>query len=182
MIRIVDVCCMNILFVNEFRVKSGAEVIVFNLMKYMSENGHNVKLITYDDLKDNIRSSFVGVLNDFCPDIVHFHNITRIGLDPIRICVFKNIPCLLTLHDYYIVCRNRTYYRWDKKELCDAFDWSDCENCRNIVLNLPCSSDIFEVLKNVLIVCISKKQESIIRRFSYINTCVIYNGVNYDNK
>lgn len=72
---------MNILFVNEFRVKSGAEVIVFNLMKYMSENGHNVKLITYDDLKDNIRSSFVGVLNDFCPDIVHFHNITRIGLD-----------------------------------------------------------------------------------------------------
>jgi len=173
---------MNILFVNEFKEKSGAEVIVNNLIKYMSENGHNTKLIVYDDLKDSIRSNFVRYINEFNPDIVHFHNITRIGLEPIKVCIYRKIPCLLTLHDYYIVCRNRMYYRWDKKEICNASDWYNCDKCQNNVLNLPHPSEIYKTLKNIPIVCISKKQESIIRKFGYTNTTVIYNGIVLNNK
>lgn len=168
---------MRILIVNEYRVMSGAEVMVRDLMQYLADTGNEVKLIVYDDLHGDVAGNFTRVVNEFKPDIVHFHNITRTGLQPIEICKRSGIPCILTLHDYYIVCRNRMYYRWDLKKECTANNWDSCGACKNNVIGLPHPGEILNVLKDVPIVCISKHQEAIIRRFGYTNTRVIYNGI-----
>ncbi len=175
---------MRILLVNEYRIMSGAEVIVANLIKYLTECGHVTQLITAEDMRQNPtdmnspeKNSFTGYLESFKPDVVHFHNITCIGLEPIKICKERGVPCLLTLHDYYIVCQSRMYYRFDRNEECRANNWNECGGCKNNVIGLPHPREIFETLKDIPIVCISKYQESIIRRFGYENTSVIYNGI-----
>jgi glycosyltransferase involved in cell wall biosynthesis len=163
---------------------SGAEVVVANIIKHLQESGHETRLVVAEDLRtiphdmsSPIKNSFSSYLEQFNPDVVHFHNITSIGLDPIRLCLKKGIPCLLTLHDYYIVCRNRMYFRWDLNRECTASDWTNCENCKNNVIGLPHPVEIKAVLDSVPIVCISRYQEKIIRRFGYKNTVVIYNGI-----
>lgn len=77
---------LRILIVNEYRVMSGAEVMVRDLMQYLADTGNEVKLIVYDDLHGDVAGNFTRVVNEFKPDIVHFHNITRTGLQPIEIC------------------------------------------------------------------------------------------------
>lgn len=166
---------MRILLVNDYKTMSGAEVIIKNLTKYLVETGNEVKFVSSEN--EDINRNFVKIIDEFKPDIVHFHNIVTIGLEPIKICKTRKIPCILTMHDYYMVCRSRMYYRFDQKRECIANNWDECNNCANNTARLPHQSEIFNVLKDVPIVCISKYQESIIRRFGYTNTTVIYNGV-----
>lgn len=186
---------LRILIVNEFKVCSGAEKIVDNIIKYLSKNGHITQSLTFDDLSglpptervyvgisDHISKAFKEELLKFNPDIVHFHNITGIGIEPMLICKELDIPFIFTLHDYYIVCHNRTYYRWDEKRVCTAINWNECHKCNDAISNLPSQEKIFDILKDVPIVCISKCQMEIIKRFGYKpeNLRVIYNGIDIE--
>ncbi len=59
------------------------------------------------------------VLDDFKPDIVHLHNIYH-QLSPsiLRPLARRNIPSVMTLHDYKLVCP--TYQLLDHGRLCEA--------------------------------------------------------------
>lgn len=166
---------LKILLVNDYRTMSGTEVLIKSLSKYLKETDNELKLLSTED--GNVISNFIKIIGEFGPDIVHFHNIRAIGIEPIKICNARKIPCILTLHDYYLVCRSRMYYRFDQKRECTANNWDECGNCINNTNGFPLQSEVFNVLKDMLIVCVSKYEESIIRRFGYTNTIVIYNGL-----
>ena len=40
------------------------------------------------------------VLDDFRPDVVHFHNIAALSIAVIAACRRRRIPTVMTLHDY----------------------------------------------------------------------------------
>jgi len=182
---------MKILIVNEYKNCSGAETIVSNLIKYLESRNHKIKLLFKQENCNTLSktyntNNFIQEIKNFKPDIVHFHNITGIGLDPIRYCVNNNIKCVLTLHDYYIVCRNRTYYRFDKNKICGYTDYSHCNECVNniLVLEQPfiLDKELKEMIKlgKFVLVCISNTQKSIVEKFGYDNIVVIYNGIDTD--
>ncbi|MGX7707028.1 glycosyltransferase family 4 protein [Methylobacterium sp. Gmos1] len=53
------------------------------------------------------------------PDVLHLHQWTR-ALSPAILPVLgrTGIPMAITLHDYFLVCPNGVYYRFDKAEPC----------------------------------------------------------------
>lgn len=54
---------------------------------------------TYNDKK--INPVFTTLLEQLKPDIVHFHHIMHLSLDCFQIVKAKNIPQILTLHDFW---------------------------------------------------------------------------------
>lgn len=74
--------------------------------------------------RPSVRKLFAEVLDEFKPDIVHFHNIYH-QLTPSMLYEVKsrNIRAVMTLHDYKVVCPN--YLLYDGKSFC-----FDCANKR----------------------------------------------------
>ena len=80
----------------------------------------------------NIKTSFQRLLNDFRPDIVHFHNIHSY-LSPILVKLAKEQGCrtVWTLHDYKLLCPS--YNCLCDGEICEA-----CFTDRTQVLRRKC--------------------------------------------
>ena len=67
--------------------------------------------------RPSVRTLFARVLDEFKPDLVHFHNIYH-QLTPSILYEVKSrkIPAVMTLHDYKVVCPN--YLLYDGKSFC----------------------------------------------------------------
>lgn len=118
---------MRILQVHNFyQVKGGEDSVVFQEKNLLFINGHEVD--TYYVYNDQIKG-FFGKLNSafslfysfksareiskkithFHPDIVHVHNtFPLISPSIFKICQKKNIPVVLTLHNYRLICPTAT--------------------------------------------------------------------------
>lgn len=77
------------------------------------------------------RIEFEQILNEIKPDIIHCHNLVDLSLEIVDIAVKRQIPCLVTIHDCWPVCMNRTLLKgnWRKpnsNDICDETDWSRC--------------------------------------------------------
>ena len=114
---------MRILFVHNFYQQAGGEDQVFLAEKdLMKEHGHEVHSYTVNN--DNINSlwtkinttinlsystkskkNFSIALKKINPDIVHCHNFfPRLTPSIFDACLDENIPAILTLHNYRLVC------------------------------------------------------------------------------
>ena len=114
---------MRILFVHNFYQHAGGEDQVFLAEKdLMKEHGHEVHSYTVNN--DNINSlwtkinttinlsystkskkNFSIALKKINPDIVHCHNFfPRLTPSIFDACLDENIPAILTLHNYRLVC------------------------------------------------------------------------------
>lgn len=128
---------MKILLVNNFYQKrGGAEVSLMNTYRLLKENGHTVKIFYFSGNQKKInlfkamnliysvksKSEMRKVLETYNPDLVHLNNIYH-HLSPSIIDVIKkkDIPIVITLRDYKLVCANYKLWRNDKI----------CEDCRN---------------------------------------------------
>lgn len=69
---------------------------------------------------------FECLLEDFSPDIVHFHNLTGLSASLIQAAKQKNARTVMTLHDYAGICVKNTLIKSDDR-LCD--DFSRCAEC-----------------------------------------------------
>jgi glycosyltransferase involved in cell wall biosynthesis len=70
---------------------------------------------------------FVNVLEQFSPDLVHIHHLMGLGLAIPRYLLSRNMPYVITLHDYWYVCgRVRLINRQGKG--CN-FPADDCGKC-----------------------------------------------------
>ncbi|MFE1600548.1 glycosyltransferase family 4 protein [Methylobacterium sp. ID0610] len=60
-----------------------------------------------------------AALADLRPDCLHLHNWSR-SLSPAVLPVLagSRLPVAITLHDYFLVCPNGVYYRFDRAEPC----------------------------------------------------------------
>ena len=79
-----------------------------------------VKEIIYSK---NAKRSLNKLLSHFQPDIAHAHNIYgRLTSSVLDLLYEKNIPILMTLHDYKLICPNY-------KLLCNGRICEDCKGC-----------------------------------------------------
>lgn len=52
-------------------------------------------------INPDIDDAFINVIELVKPDVVHFHSIQGLGITMLRICAERNIPIVVTTHDYW---------------------------------------------------------------------------------
>ncbi|WP_238534572.1 glycosyltransferase [Pantoea vagans] len=52
-------------------------------------------------INPDIDNAFLDVIDLVKPDVVHFHSIQGLGITMLRICAERNIPVVVTTHDYW---------------------------------------------------------------------------------
>lgn len=82
----------------------------------------------YNKKIDNL---FENLLNDFKPDVVHFHNVCGLSVGLFRAAKCRGIKTVLTLHDYWAICYKNTFLKHDNT-LCDG-NLLSCYECRTSV-------------------------------------------------
>ena len=121
---------MRILFVhNCYGNFSGEEAVVNTEVNLLRDRGHSVRLFSRESselkgISGKIKGFFAGVYNPFSkhsfrkaidsfqPDIIHIHNLYPL----INPCVLdvarkKNIPVVMTLHNYRLLCPSGLFFR-----------------------------------------------------------------------
>ena len=133
---------MRILVIHNFYQHAGGEDTVFDKEVEALSTVHDVKTVTYRNQK-GIKGvgQFIGypanlsvsrhlkkVIFDFRPDIVHIHNLHyAIGPWAIRAIKETNIPIVMTLHNFRLLCPSASlFYRGDifTKSVYENFPWS----------------------------------------------------------
>ena len=76
-----------------------------------------------------VEDLFCRLLEDFSPDIVHFHNIIGLSAGLPEIAKREKIRTILTLHDYWAICHKNTLINEDGL-ICKNFE--NCEKCRSL--------------------------------------------------
>lgn len=73
-----------------------------------------------------VNEHFNRLLDDFSPDVVHFHNLMGLSAALIHLATQKGIKTVLTLHDHWGFCFKNTLVKREE-EICH--DYSQCEEC-----------------------------------------------------
>ncbi|MDX6733561.1 MAG: hypothetical protein QOC54_3509, partial [Baekduia sp.] len=77
-----------------------------------------------------ITAAFERVMDDFGPDVVHFHNLHNLGAALLDVAHARGVPSYFTTHNYWLVCPRAYLLRGDNS-LCggpgDA--GADCATC-----------------------------------------------------
>ncbi len=78
----------------------------------------------------HIEQAFSDCLNDFQPDVVHFHHLLGLSYGCIPLCKKEHIPIVFTLHDYWLTCPRGGGQRFrGEGQICHAVDPSLCAEC-----------------------------------------------------
>lgn len=125
---------------NQYIFKGGEDRVVEEEKKLLIQKGHTVKqIIRYN--KEEIKSLYDKIIvvknlknsnksikillqefKKFKPDLVHIHNIFPLWSSSIiKFLYSKNIPIVMTIHNYRFLCSNGLFYRNGKT----------CEKCIN---------------------------------------------------
>jgi glycosyltransferase involved in cell wall biosynthesis len=120
---------------NRYQYKGGEDTVFEAESSLLKRQGHNVEEMIYDNktiasFKEQI---LVGIrafynpesakilkekIHQFCPDIIHIHNFFPIASPSILFAAKKyNIPVVMTLHNYRLICPGATLYR--KNAICE---------------------------------------------------------------
>jgi glycosyltransferase involved in cell wall biosynthesis len=75
-----------------------------------------------------LAESFARVLDDFVPDIVHFHNYLSLADDLVGLAKKRDCAVLYTLHDYGLICPNEHLLR-EGNTLCGKNSSNFFEGC-----------------------------------------------------
>lgn len=71
----------------------------------------------YDNLE--FENGFRRLLNEFAPDVVHFHHLGRLSIRVIDACRQQQIPAFLTATDFWSICPHQALLLPDGK-ICDG--------------------------------------------------------------
>jgi len=137
----------------------GHDVIVFTGDTQGWHNRHSVRREIYEGLTvyrvcltsedypsdhinffhKEVEEHFQKILDEFSPDVVHFHNIIGLSVGLIHIAKQRGIKTVMTLHDHWGFCLKNTIIKHDG-EICR--DFTRCAECMPIFLdengnNLP---------------------------------------------
>jgi len=129
---------MKILLIhNQYQHRGGEDTVFESEQKLLSKMGETVDTLLFNN--DNIDSTINKIkfglysfynpsssslleekINSFNPDIVHIHNFFPIASPSIfYVANKKNIPVVMTLHNYRLICPNAMFFREGRV----------CENC-----------------------------------------------------
>ena len=97
---------------------------------------------------DTIATRFGEVLDRFQPDIVHFQHLVYLSTTCVREAVQRQIPVVMTLHDYWLICQRGRFLKPDLS-VCPGQTDSGCAQCFHHLLD-PKMSAIHRGLKPFL--------------------------------
>lgn len=83
-----------------------------------------------------LQSCFTRTLDEFAPDVVHFHNYLSLGDDLVGLARARGSAVVYTLHDYGLICPNNLLLRSDG-HLCGKSDPDFFQDC--CPLTIRCS-------------------------------------------
>lgn len=75
-----------------------------------------------------VEDAFVALIDEFLPDVVHFHNVAGLSAGLFRLAKARGITTVLTLHDYWALCYKNTLIKINN-QICDGNVLS-CYGCR----------------------------------------------------
>lgn len=77
-----------------------------------------------------VEEKFSHLLQTIKPDVVHFQHLTYLSTSLVALCKEKDIPIVLTLHDFWFICPQTQLLRYNE-ELCDGTDdcFTECVKC-----------------------------------------------------
>jgi glycosyltransferase involved in cell wall biosynthesis len=115
-----------------YRVHSEERDFHITWMSIVPEDlgGHTQRLLNLD-----ARRVMARVLDEFRPDVVHFHNITGFSIAVIAACRERAIPTVMTLHDYWAICFKNLMIKNDGR-LCTRGGFA-CLECREVLEGDP---------------------------------------------
>jgi glycosyltransferase involved in cell wall biosynthesis len=77
-----------------------------------------------------ILDAFRRVLDEAAPDLVHIQHLMGLPFALVDLLRRKNVPFVLTLHDYWWLCANAQLLTNDSEELCEGPElWINCGRC-----------------------------------------------------
>ena len=164
--------------VKSFFEDSTADMVLGSVVSY-----ENIK--TYNREYRVILDKLFGILNI---DFVHIHHMYRHYYDLYDVLQEKQMPYVVTLHDFYFACPTILLLENGEKYCADN-EHRDCKNCLNKVLGLDCNfinewrKLNYELLKNAkeVIVPSNSAKEIYNKFYNDINITVIEHGMNKED-
>ncbi|MCS6924962.1 MAG: glycosyltransferase family 4 protein [Candidatus Binatia bacterium] len=76
----------------------------------------------------DVAGAFGALLDAFAPDVVHFHHLMYLSTTCIHEATRRNIPVVMTLHDYWLICQRGRFLTPDLS-LCPGQTDEGCARC-----------------------------------------------------
>ena len=184
---------MKILIMNDFLLEGGAEVYVINLVKLLEENGHDVKLISFDNEfeekvnkielnKNNLFNIKISnklnkiiffwstykkirkKINEICPDKIIVNNFFSAPFAQYK--ALKEYDSYQVVHDYHFICPKSTCIE-DNLNICSGYKNKKClKNCNYH------SSKLILLLKKIPPYRLEKIRKKYIKQFISPSECL----------
>jgi glycosyltransferase involved in cell wall biosynthesis len=130
---------------------------------------------SWDFESPDISREFCRTLDDFTPDVVHFHNIVGLSLGMIDECYRRRIPMVMTLHDYWGICFKNTLLK-NNGNICKQGGLV-CLDCREMLAGrLPLPSPV----RNAHILLALRQVDRLITPSRYVAAQYAANGIRND--
>ena len=84
-----------------------------------------------------IEESFVQLLEEMQPDIVHFQHLKDLSVSLVTLAHRRGLPTVLTLHDYWLFCGNAQLITPRQKVCSGPFFWLNCAYCAAARVGAP---------------------------------------------
>jgi glycosyltransferase involved in cell wall biosynthesis len=102
----------------------------FSDYKFRSFNKNRICRISFAIFNPFSYFKIKQILKEFNPDIIHLHNILNLA-SPSILCCLKNIPTILTIHDYGMICPVECKIL-PSLEVCNSSYGKNCIKCIGI--------------------------------------------------
>jgi len=73
-----------------------------------------------------VERCFTALLEEFRPDVVHFHNLIGLSVTIVRLAHESGARTIVTLHDYWGFCLKNTGMKSESEQCADATSCSEC--------------------------------------------------------
>jgi glycosyltransferase involved in cell wall biosynthesis len=141
----------------------------------VSLSAQDISGISWDFNSPDSRREFCRTLDDFSPNVVHFHNIVGLSIGMIDECYRRRIPTVMTLHDYWGICFKNTLLK-NNGTICKQGGLV-CLDCREMLAGrLPLPSPV----RNAHILFALRQVNRLITPSRYVAAQYAANGIPSD--
>jgi glycosyltransferase involved in cell wall biosynthesis len=141
----------------------------------VSLSAQDISGTSWDFNSPDIRREFCRTLDDFTPDVVHFHNIVGLSMGMINECYRRRIPTVMTLHDYWGICFKNTFLK-NNGNICKQGGLV-CLDCREMLAGrLPLPSPV----RNAHLLLALRQVDRLITPSRYVAAQYAANGLPSD--
>ncbi len=77
-----------------------------------------------------VDAAVLAAVDDFAPDVVHVHHLTCLSTTVVERLADRGIPCVMTLHDYWLICHRGQLFDLDLRP-CAGLD-AGCARCLDV--------------------------------------------------